>query len=95
MNVGRMNTLLSVQRDLKHGNHPSVTIVCPPAADVQVRHRSVRRPSSNNISAIVRPTLRRRQPSLAASVALFERFTIYETSTVRSRLISGRVKPYH
>lgn len=84
----RMNTLLSVKRDLELGIRPRAFIVCPPTPEAPARKAIKRAPSSQNLSgaaaaAASRPTLRRRQPTLTAGVALFERFTIYETSTVR------------
>lgn len=84
-----MNTLLSVKRDLELGIRPRAFIVCPPTLEAPTKYKSIKRaPSSQNLhggatAAVTRPTLRRRQPTLTAGVALFERFTIYETATVR------------
>lgn len=83
-----MNTLLSVKRDLELGIRPRAFIVCPPTLGTPTKYKSIKRaPSSQNLqggtaAAFTRPTLRRRQPTLTAGVALFERFTIYETATV-------------
>uniref|UniRef100_K3X291 SAC domain-containing protein n=1 Tax=Globisporangium ultimum (strain ATCC 200006 / CBS 805.95 / DAOM BR144) TaxID=431595 RepID=K3X291_GLOUD len=89
-----MNTLLSVKRDLELGIRPRAFIVCPPTQEAPARYKSIKRaPSSHNMNAgasVVRPTLRRRQPTLAAGVALLERFTIYETATTFYVVCSDR-----
>lgn len=81
-----MNTLLSVKRDLELGIRPRAFIVCPPTPEAPAARKTIKRaPSTQSLHAATmaaRPTLRRRQPTLSAGVALFERFTIYETATV-------------
>lgn len=86
-----MNTLLSVKRDLELGIRPRAFIICPPTPEAPAARKTIKRaPSAQSLhgaaAMAARPTLRRRQPTLTAGVALFERFTVYETPTVRSQL---------
>ncbi|DAZ98090.1 TPA: hypothetical protein N0F65_005252, partial [Lagenidium giganteum] len=84
-----MHTLLSVKRDLERGVRPRISLVCSPAQEPPTRQKAVRRQPSA-ATAVMRPTLRRRQPTLDASVTLFERFTIYETTNVYYVVCSDR-----
>ncbi|TYZ61323.1 hypothetical protein PybrP1_010363 [[Pythium] brassicae (nom. inval.)] len=90
-----MNTLLSVKRDLELGIRPRASIICPPTPEAPAARKTIKRaPSAISLhgaaAQAARPTLRRRQPALAAGVALFERFTIYETPTTFYVVCSDR-----
>lgn len=100
-----MSMLVSVKRDLELGMTPRVPIVCMPSSETATGYKSARRQHStslgnaesmNRLSDQDAPgaeslrAFRRRQPSLVTSMALLERFTIYETPSTYYVVCSDR-----